>query len=115
MINLFKNSKEIIAKTLEDISSSANKMAINTKYRAKKISLESSRTELINKLGRESYELWQKGTMFPVEIVKILKEIQDIDEKIAILKAEHFAYIDPKIAKDLEQEDIETNQDEENK
>lgn len=103
MRNFFDESKQIVVKTLEGISSTASKMAINTKYKAKEMSLESSRTELINKLGRESYDLWQKGVGFHTDIEKILNEIKDLDEKITLLRAERFSYIDPKIAKDLEQ------------
>lgn len=105
MRNFFDESKQIVVKTLESISSTASKMAINTKYKAKEMSLESSKTELINKLGRESYDLWQKGVSFHPDIEKILNEIKDLDEKITLLRAERFSYIDPKIAKDLEKKE----------
>lgn len=113
MRNFFDESKQIIVKTLEEISSTASKMAINTKYKAKEMSLESSRTELINKLGRESYDLWQKGVSFPADIEKILNGIKDLDEKITLLKAERFSYLDPKIAKDLKQNENNDHANEE--
>lgn len=110
-MSIFNESRDLIVKTLESIGKSADKMAINAKYKAKEMSLESNKRELLNKLSNESYKLWQQGVEFPLDIVKILKDIKEIDEKISDIKAEHFAYIDPNIEKDFKKESDSTDSD----
>lgn len=95
MKNFLNDSRDLFVKTLESISSSADRMANNAKYKAKEMSIINSKKELMKSLSDVSYELFLKGVHFPLEIEKILDQIAALDEEHSSLKAAHYAYLNP--------------------
>lgn len=96
MKNFLNESRALFVKTLEGISSSADKMANNAKFKAKEMAIINRKKELMKSLSDVSYELWLKGVHFPLEIERILDQIAATDDELSQLKAEHFAYLKTK-------------------
>lgn len=102
MDKFLKNSRELLVKTMEGISSTASKFATTTKYKVAEMDLSNRKHEKLEALSKLSYELWQKGIQFPTEINDMLLEISEIDNKMTELKTQHFAYLNPEVEQELE-------------
>ncbi|MDY5730103.1 MAG: hypothetical protein SPL05_01005 [Eubacteriales bacterium] len=104
MKNIFSESRDLFIKTLEGISSSADRMANNAKFKTRELTLSSQKKDLLKQLSEISYELWLKGEQFPLEIEKLLHKVSTIDDELSLLKAEYVAYMNPKVEKELQKE-----------
>lgn len=114
MKNFLNESRALFVKTLEGISSSADKMANNAKFKAKEMALINNKKELLKNVSDVSYELWLKGVHFPLEIEKILDQVALLDDKLSQLKAEHFAYMNTKSLENVKEEQSSVHPDTEN-
>lgn len=114
MKNFLNESRALFVKTLEGISSSADKMANNAKFKAKEMALINNKKELLKNVSDVSYELWLKGVHFPLEIEKILDQVALLDDKLSQLKAEHFAYMNTKSLENVKEEQCPVHPDTEN-
>lgn len=110
-MNNIKKVHELFLKAMEGVGSSASKLASNANYKVTEMNLSTHHRELIEGMGKLSYELWQKGVKFPAEIEKQLLELSEVDEKLAKLKAEHFSYINPEIDKNEKTENTEDDEE----
>ncbi len=112
MSKLLENTRELFVKAMEGLSDSAAKVASNAKYKVTEVNLTTRRREILENFGKKCYDLWNKGTQFPPEVEAQLVELADIDEQINTLKAEHYAYLNPELTKELNEKES-ANKDEE--
>lgn len=99
----------IIVKSFEGVSNSAEKLANNAKFKVQEMNLTSKRKELMENISNLAYEKWQKGVVFPKDLNLMLKKVAKIDEDLNQLKAERFAYINPDIQRDINNKEKDKN------
>lgn len=83
--------KKVWVRGMEAIGNAAAGIANGTKTKVNEINMVSRRSELFSDLSRKAYELWQKGVELPEELTVLLSELDELDEKLAQLRASRVA------------------------
>lgn len=86
MADISKILTEAWLKVNEGIGSAANTIADATKGKVNEINLNSRRSEILNQLAPKIVELYKSGVQLPEELMSILKELTDIEDRLAALK-----------------------------
>ena len=89
--NIRDKAKMLWIKGMKTIGNTATNIANNTKYKVDEMTLQNRRRELGGDLSNAVYAMWLKGTEFPPELTKLLKEMQQLDEKLNDMRAERYA------------------------
>ena len=88
----FKNQvKSLWIRGMEAVGNTASNIASNTKYKVDEMNIQNKRRENINSLGVQAYMLWQKGVDFPEEMIELLKETKELDEKLNDMRTERYS------------------------
>ena len=88
----FKNQvKSLWIRGMEAVGNTASNIASNTKYKVDEMNIQNKRRENINSLGAQAYMLWQKGVDFPEEMIELLKETKELDEKLNDMRTERYS------------------------
>ena len=85
--NIRDKAKQLWIKGMKTIGNTATNIANNTKYKVDEMTLQNRRRELGGDLSNAVYAMWLKGTEFPPELTKLLKEMQQLDEKLNVKPA----------------------------
>lgn len=107
-----KSLKGFWLKSMEAIGNTASSIASSTKYKVNEMNLVNRRREILSDFGSISYELWQKGEKFPEPLENLLKELDDLDQMLNELRAEHITGVDTTEGKEEALTDEETPQTE---
>ena len=86
MADISKILTEAWLKVNEGIGSAANTIADATKGKVNEINLNSRRSDILNQLAPKIVELYKSGVQLPEELMSILKELTDIEDRLAALK-----------------------------
>ena len=89
--NIRDKAKLLWIKGMKTIGNTATSIANNTKYKVDEMTLQNRRRELNGDLANAVYAMWLKGTEFPPELTKMLKEMQQLDERLNDMRAERYA------------------------
>ena len=89
--NIRDKAKLLWIKGMKTIGNTATSIANNTKYKVDEMTLQNRRRELGGDLSNAVYAMWLKGTEFPPELTKMLKEMQQLDERLNDMRAERYA------------------------
>ena len=89
--NIRDKAKLLWIKGMTTIGNTATNIANNTKYKVDEMTLQNRRRELGGDLSNAVYAMWLKGTEFPPELTKMLKEMQQLDERLNDMRAERYA------------------------
>lgn len=91
MAEIKKSLKGIWLKSMEAISNTASNIASNTKYKVDEMTILNRRKEILSDFGAKSYELWQKGEVFPEPLDALMKELSELDESLNAIRTEKLA------------------------
>ena len=86
MSDISKVMADAWKKINEGIGLAADSIANATKNKANEMGLYARRDELVESLAPKVLEVWKTGAQFPEAIETILKELTEVEEKIAALK-----------------------------
>lgn len=86
MADVGKTMKEILAKSVKAINTTANHVATSTKTKMDEMSMTSRRKELQTQAGQHLLELWKNGATVPSEIQGTLAEMNQLDEQLKLLR-----------------------------
>ena len=90
MANIRNQVKNLWIRGMEAVGNTASNIASNTKYKVDEMNLQNKRRENINSLGAQAYLLWQRGVPFPDEMLSLLNETKEIDEKLNDMRTERY-------------------------
>lgn len=91
MAEIGKTFREAWIKGMETIGSTANGIADSARYRVEKLNLQNSSREILSGFGEKAYALWKQGAAFPEELVKELRELDEIETNLAAMEQERQA------------------------
>lgn len=83
--------KSLWIKGMKAIGNTAANIANNTRYKVDEVTLQNRRREVLNDLANKAYALWLKGESFPEPMVRMLEELQQLDETLNDMRAEKYA------------------------
>ncbi len=89
-------------KGVEVLGTTASNLASNAKFKVAEINLETQYREIMSEFTQQAYELWQQGTVFPEPLNGMLKNASDLNERLNLLRAEHYVAIGGRREKDEE-------------
>lgn len=78
-------------RSMEVLGTSASNLADNAKTRANELNYEARRREILTELSLKAFELWQKGVELPEPLMSMCREIDELDEKLNMLRAQKYA------------------------
>ena len=81
-------------KGMEAIGNTASTMANNAKAKMQEINLEARKRELLSELNMMAMALWQKGNELPPPLNAILAELNEVDEKLSLTRAQKYAAVE---------------------
>ena len=81
-------------KVMEAIGNTASTMANNAKAKMQEINLEARKRELLTELSMVAMTLWQKGHELPPPLNAILTELNEVDEKLSLTRAQKYASVE---------------------
>ena len=90
-INIREKAKMLWIRSMKTIGNTATNIANNTKFKVDEMTLQNRRRELSGDLSNTVYTLWMKGSKFPPEVNKMLKELQQLDDRLNDMRAEKYA------------------------
>ncbi len=82
MSDFGKDLKGLFSRGLEAIGNTASNIAASVYTKADAMNLASQRDQLIRELGCETYDAFLRGENLPEGLKDILKDLQDLDQKI---------------------------------
>lgn len=91
MAEIGKTFREAWIKGMETIGSTANGIADSARYRVEKLNLQNRSREILSGFGEKAYALWKQGAAFPEELVKELRELDEIETNLAAMEQERQA------------------------
>ena len=83
--------KSLWIKGMKAIGNTAASIANNTRYKVDEVTLQNRRREVMGDLANKAYALWLKGESFPESMVRMLEELQQLDETLNDMRAEKYA------------------------
>lgn len=86
MADISKILTEAWVKVNEGIGSAANSIADATRGKVNEINLNTRRNEILNMLAPKIVEIYKSGVELPEELTAILKELTEVEDKLAALK-----------------------------
>lgn len=89
--NIRDRAKLLWIRSMKTIGNTAANIANNTKFKVDEMTLQNRRRELSGDLSNAVYAMWLKGTDFPPELIKILAELQRLDDRLNDIRAEKYA------------------------
>ena len=112
-LNGFRDrAKSLWLKGMKVVGNTAANIASNTKYKVDEMTIQNRRREVLNDLADKTYGLWLKGEKVPEPLVKLLSELQQLDNSLNDMRAERFAYAELKDTAGGETDTPETAEDE---
>lgn len=88
--------KLTVLKGMEAVGQSASNLASNAQQKLQELNLETQRREILSDFPLRAYDLWQKGETLPKPLDDMLKELNDLDERLGVLRAQRFAKVEDK-------------------
>ena len=89
--NLRDKAKSLWIKGMKAVGNTAASIANNTRYKVDEVTIQNRRREVLNDLAHSAYALWLKGNVFPEQMDKLLKELNQLDEQLNDMRAEKYA------------------------
>jgi len=91
-INEFRDkAKDFWMKSMKAIGDTAADIASSTRSKVDEMALQNRRRDALQHLAETVYALWQQGEPFPPEMIPQLKDLQELDEKLNVLRTEEAA------------------------
>lgn len=87
MADMTKGLKDIWMKSMETISDTANKIAVNTRQKVNEMNIVNRRAEIMKDLGKKAYAMWQQGGQFPAEMDALMRELYQLDTALNEIRA----------------------------
>ncbi|HPF88169.1 MAG TPA: hypothetical protein PK537_08985 [Candidatus Limiplasma sp.] len=78
---------------MQAFGSAASQMARNAKLRVNEINLESRRHEILTEFSLQAFEMWHNGVKLPKELSDMFTELNEIDDKLSVLRAQKYAKV----------------------
>lgn len=86
--------KIAVLNIMQAFGSAASQMARNAKLRVSEINLESRRHEILTEFSLQAYEMWHSGVKLPKELSDMFTELNDLDNKLSVLRAQKFVKVE---------------------
>ena len=86
--------KTAVLKGMEAVGQSASNLATNAQQKLQELNLETQRREILSDFPLRAYDLWQKGEAMPEPLAKMLSELNDLDERLSVLRAQRYTHVD---------------------
>lgn len=81
-----ENVKTAILKGIEALGKGASSLAEGAQKKLDEINLETRRREILNEIPKCVNELYQQGIELPEQLMGLLTELAELDEKLEILR-----------------------------
>lgn len=81
-------------KGMEAIGRGASNLASNAHIKVNEINLETRRRELLSEFPLRAHDLWQKGVDLPDPLGTMMAELNELDEKLSVLRAQRYARVE---------------------
>ncbi len=94
MANYINKIKLACLKGMEAIGKSASNLASNAHTKVTEINLETRRRELMGEFPLKAHDLWQNGVALPEPLGDMLAELNELDEKLSLLRAQRYATVE---------------------
>lgn len=104
--NLSSRIKIAVLNAMQAFGSAASQMARNAKLRVNEINLESRRHEILTEFSLQAFSMWHNGVKLPKELSDMFVELNEIDDKLSVLRAQKYAKVNE------ESPEAETGKDE---
>ena len=90
--DLRNKAKDLWLKGMKAVGNTAASIASNTKYKVDEMTIQNRRREVLNDLAAKTYSLWLKGEELPEPLIKMLNELQQLDDQLNDMRAERYSY-----------------------
>lgn len=94
MAKLGNRLKLAVLKGMEAVGKGASNLASNAHMKVSEINLETRRREILSEFTVRAHELWQKGVELPQPLGDMMTELNDLDEKLSVLRAQRYAKVE---------------------
>lgn len=81
-------------KGMEAIGKGASSLASNAHLKVTEINLETRRREILSEFPLRAHDLWQKGVALPDPLGDMMAELNELDEKLSVLRAQRYARVE---------------------
>lgn len=110
MAGLGNRVKTAVLKGMEAVGQSASNLAANAQQKLQELNLETQRREILSDFPLRAYDLWQKGEAMPEPLAKMLEELNGLDERLSVLRAQRYTHVDiPDEKRDAEATETEVD------
>ena len=94
MAKLGNQMKLALLKGMEAIGKGASNLASNAHLKVSEMNLETRRREILSEFPLRAHDLWQKGVELPAPLGDMMSELNDLDERLSVLRAQRYAKVE---------------------
>ena len=94
MAKIGNRLKLALLKSMEAIGKGASNLASNAHLKVSEINLETRRREILSEFPLRAHDLWQKGVELPQPLGDMMAELNDLDERLSVLRAQRYAKVE---------------------
>lgn len=93
MNNQSDNFKAFILRGVKAFGQKASNLATNAQSKLNQMNLEARRREIITEIPNRAMQLWIDGVDLPAELIELLSELTEVDEKLMIIQAKKYTQL----------------------